>query len=89
MLVAQSLQSPGSRLDNRKSTLESRRERRIFWSLPASDRLSVQSVFILSGYVEFYVKGQWLAAPEINTLRTASFKLFKRPLPGFLTILIL
>jgi len=25
----------------------------------------------------------------INTLRTESFKLFKRPLPGFLTILTL
>jgi len=25
----------------------------------------------------------------INTLRTVSFKLFKRPLPGFLTILTL
>jgi len=25
----------------------------------------------------------------INTLRTGSFKLFKRPLPGFLTILTL
>ena len=26
---------------------------------------------------------------EINTLRTGSFKLFKRPFPGFLTILTL
>jgi len=26
---------------------------------------------------------------HINTLRTGSFKLFKRPLPGFLTILTL
>ena len=26
---------------------------------------------------------------EINTLRTGSFKLFKRPLPGFLTIFTL
>jgi hypothetical protein len=28
-------------------------------------------------------------ASEFNTLRTASFKLFKRPFPGFLTILTL
>jgi len=27
--------------------------------------------------------------PNINTLRTRSFKLFKRPFPGFLTILTL
>ena len=26
---------------------------------------------------------------EVNTLRTGSFKLFKRPFPGFLTILTL
>ena len=30
---------------------------------------------------------QWYG--HVNTLRTGSFKLFKRPLPGFLTILIL
>jgi len=28
-------------------------------------------------------------ADDVNTLRTGSFKLFKRPLPGFLTILTL
>ena len=28
-------------------------------------------------------------ADEFNTLRTRSFKLFKRPFPGFLTILTL
>ena len=28
-------------------------------------------------------------ADDLNTLRTGSFKLFKRPLPGFLTILTL
>ena len=27
------------------------------------------------------------AGNDINTLRTGSFKLFKRPFPGFLTIL--
>jgi len=27
--------------------------------------------------------------PRLNTLRTGSFKLFKRPFPGFLTILTL
>jgi len=26
---------------------------------------------------------------DVNTLRTGSFKLFKRPFPGFLTILTL
>ena len=30
-----------------------------------------------------------LLLPEVNTLRTGSFKLFKRPFPGFLTILTL
>jgi len=29
------------------------------------------------------------ASHAVNTLRTGSFKLFKRPLPGFLTILTL
>ena len=28
----------------------------------------------------------WLTVAEVNTLRTGSFKLFKRPLPEFLTI---
>jgi len=30
-----------------------------------------------------------MEALDVNTLRTGSFKLFKRPLPGFLTILTL
>ena len=33
--------------------------------------------------------GSFLVPRGINTLRTGSFKLFKRPLPGFLTILTL
>ena len=30
-----------------------------------------------------------VSSPFLNTLRTGSFKLFKRPFPGFLTILTL
>ena len=30
-----------------------------------------------------------LSSDDVNTLRTRSFKLFKRPFPGFLTILTL
>ena len=30
-----------------------------------------------------------VSSDEVNTLRTGSFKLFKRPFPGFLTILTL
>jgi len=33
--------------------------------------------------------GSGLFASSLKTLRTGSFKLFKRPLPGFLTILTL
>ena len=33
--------------------------------------------------------GFWKTATAVNTLRTGSFKLFKRPFPGYLTILTL
>ena len=35
------------------------------------------------------VKSETIWKTEFNTLRTGSFKLFKRPFPGFLTILTL
>jgi len=39
---------------------------------------------------KYALKGmQHFAQNIINTLRTGSFKLFKRPLPGFLTFLTL
>jgi len=37
----------------------------------------------------FYLSSVYLFFSLLNTLRTRLFKLFKRPLPGFLTILTL
>jgi len=49
---------------------------------PARRNSTVFSCFDISG-------GSWVECQAINTLRTGSFKLFKRPLLGFLTILTL
>jgi len=43
----------------------------------------VYESLIYTHYKEGYIPS------ELNTLRTGSFKLFKRPSPGFLTILTL
>ena len=43
-------------------------------------------------FIYFSRKAQWIIMVKtsfVNTLRTGSFKLFKRPFPGFLTILTL
>jgi len=48
-------------------------------------------VFRKVEFVNFVIspKSKHPADKRINTFRTGSFKLFKRPLPGFLTILTL
>jgi len=43
----------------------------------------------VAGRLHCIVRGVWGVGCVINTLRTGSFKLFKRPFPGFLTILTL
>jgi len=51
---------------------------------PGFDPRTVQPV--VSRYTDYATRPILL---ELNTLRTGSFKLFKRPFPGFLTILTL
>ena len=46
---------------------------------------NICSVMKVLKYDEF----KWKLCGDINTLRTGSFKFFKRPFPGFLTILTL
>ena len=48
--------------------------------------LSRNCIYAASGIVTLC---RWLSCAPINTLRTGSFKLFKRPFPGFLKILTL
>ena len=54
-------------------------------------RLKLQEFCCFAGnYVVFsYTRYKHLFGKEAYTLRTGSFKLFKRPFPGFLTILTL
>jgi len=50
-------------------------------SCPSVTNGEYLGVFLLSGIVEACKR------KAVNTLRTGLFKLFKRPFPGFLTIL--
>ena len=53
----------------------------------ASKSIAWWKVPMLPPFVDMYMSYRW--RESFNTLRTGSFKLFKRPFPGFLTILTL
>jgi len=64
-------------------------ERKIFHEM-------IQEELILEGNIRYCIHVvnsslvcRYALREDFNTLRTGSFKLFKRPLPGFLTILTL
>ena len=58
-------------------------------SRPEMGLLLVSNLYSDSCQLQYHVCGTRWNMNRFNTLRTGSFKLFKRPFPGFLTILTL
>jgi len=63
-----------------------------FPSVPLAHAANIKESYagmkLLLGKIK-YDEFKWKLCGDINTLRTGSFKFFKRPFPGFLTILTL